>query len=696
MRWRGWALVLLGWLLTLSAQANPVQGAHIEVELAAETASVQAGQPFLVGLHFRPEAHWHTYWKNPGDSGMPPSVNWQLPPGAQVGDLLWPRPQRIRVAHLMNYGYDGEVLLLAEITPPADFSEPRFELSAKVNWLVCKESCVPGDAELRLSLPVSADAPQLNPQWQDAFAQSRALLPLAAQGWATAFAFDDSHLSIELNSPQPLFAQAEAAYFFPAGADLIAYPAAQQAGWDAQRLGLKIPRSEYLQTAPQSLSGVLALYGKQGAQFFQLDIAAAAPNLEGLSLAPQPDRLSHGGGSEGALFFLGILGLALLGGLLLNLMPCVFPVLSLKALSLVQSRLLSQRAQRLHGLAYSLGVLLSFLLIAAALLLLQAGGAAVGWGFQLQTPGFVGLLAYVIFLLALSLSGWLTLGTRLMGVGDSLTRHEGYPGSFFTGVLAVLVASPCTAPFMGTALGYAITQPPLLALSVFAALGIGMALPFLLLAFFPVLLRFLPRPGAWMDSFKQFMAFPLYATVVWLVWVLGGQSGVNGMGLLLFGLLLLSLAIWLWQRQAARVLNRALAFVALSAALGLLASPQLNAPPLASAQAAAQHEQAYSAERLAALRAEQRPVFVNMTADWCITCLVNEQVALSSEPVQNAFRERGIVYLKGDWTRYNPEITKILAAFGRNGVPLYLYYPPGGEAKVLPQLLTPDLVLDAL
>jgi len=401
--------------------------------------------------------------------------------------------------------------------------------------------------------------------------------------------------------------------------------------------------------------------------------------------APAAGEASVAGGS-----LLAMAGLAALGGLLLNLMPCVFPVLSLKVLGFVQDR---GRSPLRHGLSYSAGVLLSFLLVAGGLIALTRAGRAVGWGFQLQSPIFVGALAYLFLALGLALSGLWAPGARLMGLGQQQTQRRGHSGSLATGVLAVVVASPCTAPFMGTALGYASTQPPLASLAVFLGLGAGMALPVLILCLVPGWLRYLPRPGPWMLRLQQLLAWPLYATAVWLLWVLGRQVGVDAMALLLAGGLLLALALWLWRFG---LLARSLAAVALAVALAALTSPLLS-PEAAVAGPNREGAETYSAHRLAELRAAGEPVFVNVTADWCLTCLANERVALASEPVRQALARTGTRYLKADWTRRDAAITALLAEHGRNGVPLYLYYAPGADrARVLPQLLTPQRVLEAL
>ena len=379
---------------------------------------------------------------------------------------------------------------------------------------------------------------------------------------------------------------------------------------------------------------------------------------------------------------------ALLGGATLNLMPCVFPVLSLKVLSFTSDR---QHSQAIHGLVYSAGVVTSFIAVAAILVSLRAAGSAIGWGFHLQSPWFVAALAYLFFVMGLSLSGLINIGGQWMGLGNSLASAPGYAGSFFTGVLATVVASPCTAPFMGTALGFAISQPTPVALSIFAALGAGMALPMLVLSCSPALLRYMPRPGAWMDNFKQLMAFPLYATVIWLCWVVGKQTSATGMALVLMGCLLIGLAMWFWSHH---ILRRGISLAASIVAIWLLTSPLLT-PQL---KQTTSEDVMYSAESLNALRQQRQRVFINVTADWCITCLANERLTLSTDAVKQAFRDAGIVYMKGDWTNQDPLITELLNRYHRSGIPLYLMYPadPAEPAVVLPQLLTVDIVLDAI
>jgi thiol:disulfide interchange protein len=572
--------LLLGAALVVSAP-------HVQAELVAEHVALTPGSNW-VALRLAPEPGWHTYWREPGDTGLPTTIAWTLPQGFAAGAIQWPQPETFRLGEETTYGYSRETLHLVQVDVPAAAAGRDATLAALATWLVCNDTCIPGKAQLELRLPVrNAQA--------------------APSGWAQAF--------IETRSRLPQ----------PGG----------------------VPSPETLPALDSR------------------DAPAAAPSLW---LA---------------------LGFALLGGLILNLMPCVFPVLSIKAVSIMEARGAEHAHQRGHALAYTAGVVLSCLAAAGAMLTLRAMGEALGWGFQLQSPVFVAVIAYLLFALGLSMSGVVHFGTAIMGVGQSLTVRGGYAGSFFTGVLAVVVASPCTAPFMGSALGYALVQPIPIALAVFVALGLGLALPFLLIGFVPGLARLLPRPGHWMETFKQAMAFPLYLTVVWLVWVLARQAGVDAVAVVLSGLVMIAAASWLMHRHG--LVSRGVRYAALAVAIALLFLPALGTAPAPAATAAA-----YSDARLAELRAQGHPVFVNLTADWCLTCKFNERATLETAVVRAALERRGVVSLKGDWTRADPAITRVLERFHRAGVPLYLLYAPSGEPIVLPQILTPAAMLEAI
>ncbi|KQV53144.1 hypothetical protein ASC95_10285 [Pelomonas sp. Root1217] len=670
----------------LLAFAAPPEAAteHVQARLVSSQATVAPGQRFQVALEQNIKPHWHTYWLNPGDSGQATTIDWS---GTQAGPIQWPTPAIQAIGPIVNYGYEGRAALLVELTVPAD-AKPgsRFKPAAEVKWLVCKDVCIPEQVSLGLDLPVAAqakagpDAAQIE-EWRGAIPKPASFavqLKPAPQG-------------VRLSGPT---AGVTKAYFFADTWGAVAHSAPQAFKAEGGGWALDIPAGDEPLAAGKPLSGVVVLTTAAGDQAWA--ITAAMP--EGAGKGPGPADLSAPAAEAAApvaapesdLGLLPALMLALVGGLILNLMPCVFPVLSIKALALVR-----EGNHKAEGLAYTAGVLVSFAALAAVLIALRAGGQQVGWGFQFHSPVFVLIVSYLLFLVGLNLSGFFEFGGSFTGVGSSLAARQGLAGSFFTGVLAAVVATPCTAPFMGAALAFALSQPAAVLLAVFLALGLGLALPFLLLAFWPAAQRWLPRPGAWMDKFKQFLAFPMYAAVVWLLWVLAQQAGPDGVAMALGGLVLIAFALWL--HRAGRGVVSGVAMVA-SFVLALSVIHWIRPVP-ADAHAAAPGSaiEVYSAERLAELRAQNKPVFVNMTAAWCISCLVNERVALSRPEVKDAFAKAGVAYLKGDWTREDPNITAVLKAHGRSGVPLYLYYAPGAaEAQVLPQILTPGLIVEAI
>ncbi len=675
------ALALLMSAPALAWEQGAVQRDHIEAELIAASTSAQPGESLLVGLRLLPDPGWHTYWKNPGDSGLPTTLAWTLPDGVLATEILWPYPEAKPMGHLINYGYEDEHLLPVRIELPATLTPGEaLVLRARAEWLVCEEVCIPGDADLELRLPISATTPSANPDHAALFAWAEQRRPQAVD-WAARFSTESNQLSVHIEAERANGNWA----FFPAVENLVDHSRlASISAADGQIL-VSQPLSPFMSGSPDALP--LVLVDTDAGRAYALTANPGALVSEGLAAAASAP-------TGWALALL----LALAGGVLLNLMPCVFPVLSIKAMSLVGGAGADQRG---HGLAYTAGVMLSFGALAGVLLGLRAAGEAVGWGFQLQSPIVVGVLIYVLFALGLSLSGLFDFGTRLMGIGQGLTERNGHAGSFFTGVLACVVASPCTAPFMGTALGVAVLMPWPMAMSIFLALGFGLALPMLLLSFSPALARRMPRPGPWMETFKQAMAFPLYLAVVWLLWVLARQTDANGLAAVLIGMVLLAFALWLGQGRdrgpslaVARHATVGLSLVLAVAALATAARFEADGAVVA----VDAHWQAWSPSRLETLRAEpQQAVLVNMTADWCVTCLVNERVALNTDTVREAMAAHDVVYLKGDWTRRDPAITAYLAEFGRNGVPLYVLYPPnGGEPRVLPQVLTPGLVVQAI
>ncbi|MDB9917611.1 protein-disulfide reductase DsbD family protein [Pseudomonadales bacterium] len=673
-------------------------GPNVNVSLVSEVTGIEAGKPFWVMLRQEIRPGWHTYWRNPGDSGAPTEITWDLPAGYSAGEIQWPFPERIAYGPLVNFGYNNLALYPVLITPPAEVSAGTATLTAKVRWLVCADICIPENTTLTLTLPTGTDA-GINMSAQAIFLAARQQVPAVIDldaRWASVG--QQLVLQVPLGGDPK---QVRKVDYFPFTDGVIENPAAQQLLLTDNNMTLTLTQGwDY--SAASSLDGIIVVYenvGFDGAE----DVVASAFEIRPASgpIAGSPP-VAAGTSVWTAILF------AFVGGLILNLMPCVFPVLSIKVLSLVQQVGGDETRIRAHGWVYLLGVVLSFTLIAGVLIGLRAGGAQIGWGFQLQSPWVIGLLVYLFFLIGLNLSGFFEIGTRMMGLGESLLQRQGYSGSFLTGVLATIVAAPCTAPFMASAIGFALTQSNLVALTIFAALGLGMAAPYLLLCYSPALLRALPRPGAWMARFKELLAFPMYASAIWLVWVLTQQAGSMGVLLILGGLLLLVFAIWLLRDLGGSLLRRRVLIVMalMLVALALSLPIQLQAPAagdgsqdLASGPSqsyAGPVYGAYSDAKLASLRAGG-PVFVNLTAAWCITCKVNEAVALNLDAVRLAFEAKGVQYLKGDWTNQDAEISRLLEAYGRSGVPLYLLYAgPTGEAQVLPQILTQGIVIDAI
>ncbi len=681
-------LLLAGMALAAALPPHEVTTPHVKAELVASVGAVVPGSEILLGVRQQIIPHWHTYWRNPGDSGTSTRIDWTLPAGATAGDIEWPAPARITLGPVSNYGYEGEVTLFSRVRVPADLPVGgRFVARATVNWLVCEEECVPEEVELGLSLPVVAStAATGNGSPAIARAQARLPQPLPGKSWLQREA--DGALRLVLEGREWLAIPDGEVWFYPEQWGRLQQSAAQTLERQGERLTLRLPAGSNALADGAALPGVLVVKDKAGAE------------VKAYHLAP---RLQTAANAEGELGVAAAMLLALLGGIVLNLMPCVFPVLSIKALSLLRHADYSPLQKRLQGLAYTGGVLLSFAGLGLGLILLKAGGQAIGWGFQYQSPVFVLIVAYLMFGVGLNLSGLFSIGSGAVGIGSSLADRAGYSGSFFTGVLATIVATPCTAPFMGAAIGYALSQSAPALLAIFLSLGLGLALPYLLLSAWPRLQSLLPRPGLWMERLKEALAFPMYAAAVWLVWVLAQQAGPNAVLVALGGMLLIALAGWLhgvtrhsvgWRRHGGvgfALLALGLAIVGGSFGVDALA---LGKPASPAATSAEKPWQPYSAAQLGELRRAGKPVFLNMTAAWCISCLVNERVALSDAGVLAAFKDAGVTYLKGDWTNQDPEISRLLDQFGRSGVPLYVYYPPGSDSQpiVLPQLLTPDIV----
>lgn len=713
-------------LVSVSATHGARAIHHVKVALVAERTSVTPGQPIEVGVHWLIDKGWHLYWKNAGDSGNPPSIEWSAPTGVTVSELKWPRPTRQPLGPLVNYGHTDELLLSATVQVPAGYKAPTLKIGVKSDWLVCHEECVLGEAELSLELPVSVEAGAPSTS-APAFLRARESLPTAWPADRTIRAVDHG-TTITLTVSPAL--EGEAPYFFAAEGNQIEPSAPQPFLRDASGLTLTLKKSDQLTTLPRTLAGVLSVgtaaltvdapltsaspqaSPSDGSPSFPPSTTATSspaasispasstppptgsPSVAGPVAPPPPKDGPPPAGTDptpGISGLLEALLLAFLGGIVLNVMPCVFPVLSLKALEVVQQAGEKQREIMVHGALYTLGILVSFWLLAGLLLVLRAGGQSLGWGFQLQTPGFSAGLGALLFVMSMSLLGVFEFEVPFLRASNQLTRTSGHLGAFFTGVLATIVSTPCTAPFMGTALGWAATQPAPVAMAVFTALGLGLAVPYLALSFSPALGRMLPRPGRWMETTKQALAFPLLATVIWLTWVVGLQTDINGVATLLGAYLVLGMATWAhgrWREGWPRKVATAAVLITFIFVARMPAAPAAAAP----------HDggsgwEVWSTQRVTDLTAAGKPVFVDFTAAWCVSCKVNELAALGADTVAD-MRKRGITPLKGDWTRADPRITEALASFGRNGVPLYVVYSGrAGEApRILPQILTPDIV----
>ena len=696
-----------------AAQPSP-DGASTEqvaVRLISDYATVAPGQTIYLGLEQKIIPHWHTYWKNPGDSGTSTTIAWTLPSGMTASDIIWPAPSRFDLGPITNYGYSDQVVLLTKLTVPASQAiGSEIPVEAKASWLVCEETCIPQDATLRITLAVGATTSASNEHKQIIDAALKKI-PQSVK-WPATYQRQDGKLQARLTLPTEVggkpvadFVQRHTLRFYPAEWGTAAHNAAQTFKLDGQQLTIDLAAGETPPAQDSQVRGVLVAEEKTssatpGAIVLAVELGAG-------TVAPRPEKATAQAPApiEDDITLWRALLLAFAGGIVLNLMPCVFPVLSIKALGLLKHSELSSAQKRAQGLAYTVGVLASFSLLAVALIVIKNLGAQVGWGFQFQSPYFVLGVAYLIFVVGLSLSGVFALGGPA-NLGAGLASRSGYSGSFFTGVLATIVATPCTAPFMGAALGFALTQPSFVLWLVFIALGLGLALPYMLISAWPALHRVLPKPGLWMERLKQALAFPMYGAAVWLVWVLAQQAGVNAVPLALGGMIVLALIAWIFDSTrntsgAKRLAANGVVLVATLVTVGVSfqAVNVLAAAPTQVAQGGAgQHWEAYSPPRLVELREQGKPVFINLTAAWCITCLVNEKVALSQPAFKELLQKEGIAYLKGDWTSQDARISALLKQYGRSGVPLYLFYPSGtgSEAVVLPQILTHDIVSSAL
>jgi thiol:disulfide interchange protein DsbD len=681
---------LLATGLPALAASSSADAPHLHVQLVFRKAELYPGSGDHGGLYFKLEPGWHVYWKNPGDSGEPPHIHWTLPEGVTAGPLQFTAPKRLPLGPLMDFGYEDEVLFPFRLELAKSVKPGTAVLHAAVDWLVCREVCIPGKAELEVTQKILAIAPAVQPDdgtGVEIWKRLAVLLPdeLPSNDRAVFQPTKDGfRLAVETGQRETQAA------FFPEDQEILDNPAPQVLTPTVKGFELDLKKDANLAANPAQLKGVLELSGGRAYEIAAVPgtVAASAPALSWAAIL----RAS---------------GLAFLGGLLLNLMPCVFPVLFLKGLALVNSGNEERHKLRAHGAVYTAGILVSFWALVALLLGLRAAGATLGWGFQFQSPVFLALMAGLLFFLGLSLAGQFEIGLTLTSAGGSLAAKQGYTGSFFTGVLAVVVATPCTAPFMGAAVGYALAQSAAVTFAVFTALALGLAAPYVALTLQPAWTRLLPRPGAWMEVLRQAVSVPIFATVIWLAWVLAQAYGAGILAALLASFLLLAIAGWFLGRWPAKRWATTVAALILLGAVSLAVFGQkMVGESGVAAESAGTAKQAahaggswepWSAEAVSRYQAQGRPVFVDFTASWCLSCQVNERVALSQPTVQQAFQSTNVALLKADWTQHDDAITQALTALGRSGVPAYALYVPGQtEPQMLPEVLTPGIVTDAL
>ena len=679
------ALAFVALLIAPVAEAQNRLGngeLNVPATLLAESRQVQPGQSVTLAFLMEPKPTWHGYWENPGDAGIGMSFDWKLPDGVTAGKARFPVPDTLLISGIMNYVYKGDYAVLVNLTLSEDVRPGPLPISVKSEWLSCTdEICVPEQDELSIILQVVAQDAAGTPDKR--FDEYRAALPRPLGSEAR---FSASDGLFRLSVPLPADVEIDKPYFFIKEDGLVDYGAPQKFSRDGDRLILETgARGDELDI----ISGVLKIADHSG---FSFTATKGEVAMTGLPLAGDGARTE----ASASLLFLA-LGGALLGGLLLNLMPCVFPILSLKAISLAKAGGNEAEVRR-DALAYTAGVVLVATALGAILLGLRASGAAVGWAFQLQDPRIIFVLLALVTAIGLNLAGLFELPN--VSFGNRLTRKDGPAGSFWTGALAAFVATPCTGLFMAAALGATIVLPPIAALVIFAGLGIGLALPFLLIAFVPAIRSRLPKPGPWLDSFRKAMAIPMFLTSIGLIWLLGRQIGTDALGLSLIFLLLFALILWWFGGAQMKGLSRGAltaAAMAVSIVGGILALPgeeAMNSRKLANSSTATLPSEPFSESRLSELRASGQPVFAYFTADWCITCKANEAAAIQRSETAEVFRAANVSVLMGDWTRPDPEISRFLEKHGRAGVPLYLFYAPGEEPVILPQILTVATLTD--
>jgi DsbC/DsbD-like thiol-disulfide interchange protein/cytochrome c biogenesis protein CcdA len=675
-------LLWLALFLPLLAKAAPESHSeHLKARLISEVSEASPGSSFLAAIEFKLEKGWHVYWQNPGDYGDAPRLSWPQHTDFSVSDFLWPVPRKIQVGTIVSFGYENEVLLPFTVTLPETFSSSTVVIAPEVRWLVCKDICIPGKARLSLTLPAHSPTLKFDPFTAAEFAVVKKMLPVAQpSSFKLSGMLTSDQFILKLNDLPPHTGEIG---FFPVDGDDVNYAGPSKIQNSQTSVEFHLQRSDRLLNAVSHFPALLVLHSPNGDSIsYSVDI-------------PIGDSLP----SPRFLFLLPLL-FAFLGGLLLNLMPCVFPVLSIKAMSVLKMSGEAHANVRKMGWAYTFGILASFWVLVGTLIFLRLGGRQIGWGFQLQSPQFVFVLACILFVFGLNLLGLFEFSGSFMNFGGRLAERNGISGSFFTGVLATLVATPCSAPFMGSAVGFALSQSSGIIFLIFTALGFGLALPYLLICYLPQMTKILPKPGAWMETFQQLMAFFIFATVLWLAWVLGLQVASSGLVLLLGAFIWIGFSLWIYLRL--KKISILAIVVGIAGVVALtFALAKVSAPASALASAVNPNElqwEKFSPEKVAEYQAKGQPVFVDFTAAWCVSCQLNEALVFRSDAVKEKLKLLHLALLKGDWTNEDPLITKTLQSFGRDGVPFYLIYGKGKDAPAipLPEVINAGLVLTEL
>ncbi len=693
------ALTLPSVLAAQNSSKAVVTTPQVRAELLAHAPDgADSGKTVWLGLQLTHQPDWHTYWRNPGDSGLPITVQWTLPAGISAGDIAWPLPKKIPIGNLANYGFDGTVLLPVPLTISQDFkpglTNNEIEVKLKANWLVCRKECIPEEGEFALKVPVKGSMAANSVAFNKAF-EAKPKPVLGSTGiLPDSSVLIDGHVIKLTVQGLPLALRGKTLEFFPETPEVIETAAQWTQSWNGGVWSAQVPLSQQRGNSPDVMPVVLAAEG-QGYRA-ELKVLGNWPKLSASATGAPESVLPAAAPAKPGLSLLAALLGALLGGMILNLMPCVFPVLAIKVISFTRHAK-DRHGHRVSGLAYSAGVVISFLALGALMLGLRSAGEQLGWGFQLQSPAVVAALAVLFTVMGLNLAGLFEFGQFLPSRLSTLQAKNPSVNAFLSGVLAVAVASPCTAPFMGASLGLALSLPALQALLVFASIGVGMALPYLAASFIPAVARWLPRPGVWMDTFRRAMAFPMFATVVWLVWVLGQQTGIDGAGALLALLVAMSGVLWsLSLTGRSRWLLTGVTVLVLALMLAALGRNVTRPADLGGAAASSDRWQAWAPGRVEQALATGVPVFVDFTAAWCVTCQYNKKTTLVNAEVLSDLTARKVTLLRADWTRRDPAITSALAQLGRNGVPVYVLYQTGKTPVVMSEILTVQELRTAL